>query len=391
MRKPIHICILTSAHSIEDVRVFHKIGNSFILEGYRVSWVGPNYTFFDPKDFKRDYIEYCLFPGPKRKIGRIFSLLKAYRRGLRISDVDVIYSPDPDSAFAAIWLAKKNGAKVIFDIHEMFHSAMLSHWINGPFLNIATNAIRWWITKIGAGCDLIVGVSRSVLQPYWFVSSKKMVVRNCAPTWFSDSQQPDPFENGRMKFTFMHGKANLSRGTKAVMEALNHASKKVGNLQCVMIDTFSGTSEEFNKDDFIKLMKELHLGDAVDLRQRIPMQKMPSLLQECDVGLVAYGRSLGQESLPNKLFEYMAVGLPIIAPSYSPEICRILEQEKCGVVVDFENPVEISKVMIELCNDVKGCREMGRRAREAFKKRHNWEVEVRPLLDHINQWFPIQE
>jgi len=31
---------------------------------------------------------------------------------------------------------------------------------------------------------------------------------------------------------------------------------------------------------------------------------------------------------------------------------------------------------------------MGGRAREAFIKRHNWEVEVQPLIHRIRSWFP---
>jgi len=113
---------------------------------------------------------------------------------------------------------------------------------------------------------------------------------------------------------------------------------------------------------------------------------MPAILQHCDIGLISYNRALGLESLPNKLFEYMATGLAILAPSYSEEIVRIIKQEKCGLLVDFENPQAIADAIIYLNQHKDECREMGQRARKAFIERHNWQTEIRPLINRIREW-----
>jgi glycosyltransferase involved in cell wall biosynthesis len=134
--------------------------------------------------------------------------------------------------------------------------------------------------------------------------------------------------------------------------------------------------------------RERGVDGSLDLRPGVPMQQMPDVLRACDAGLIAYGRDLGVDSLPNRLFEYMAAGIPIIAPFYAAEIARVVEGEQCGLLADFENPASVADAIVMLRSNPEMCRAMGRRARSAFLARHNWEVEVAPLLEAIRGWFP---
>jgi glycosyltransferase involved in cell wall biosynthesis len=386
MSNPIHICIITSAHPVDDVRVSHKISQAFRSKGYHVTWVGPEHASFDSDHYDRYGIEYRLFSLGKGKLGRITGYFKAYHSALAIRNVQVFYAPDPDSALAAVQLARKYNAHVIFDIHEIYHDAMLVRWLKGPVFKIARDILRRAIFEICSNSDLVVGVSRSVLEPYRATSTEKMIIRSCAPAWFAEGEPANVCADEKKTFTFMHGKAHLWRGTQVVLEALSLAKKQIQSvhLRCIMIDI--GFSDEFHQQ-----IVALDLEDIVDLRHAVPMQEIPAILRTCDAGLIAYGRKLGTDSLPNRLFEYMATGLPIIAPSYSSEICQILEIEECGLTVDFENPVAVADAMIHLCQNPQLCREMGHKSRDAFEKRHNWEVEVQPLLDRIQSWYPDLE
>ena len=109
-------------------------------------------------------------------------------------------------------------------------------------------------------------------------------------------------------------------------------------------------------------------------------------MTECDAGLIAYGRTAGSNSLPNRLFEYMAAGLPVIGPSYAKEIAAILEKERCGLTVDMENPEALAEAIVFLKMNPRDARAMGERARESFFQRHNWEDEIRPLIRRIRDW-----
>lgn len=383
---PIHICILTSAHPVDDVRVNHKIAQTFRSEGFRVTWVGPDYTLFDSRAREQNGIEYRLFPIRAGKLGRLLGYQNAYRHGLRVPNVDVFYAPDPDSAAAAVRLARKQKKHVIFDIHEVYHGAMLGKWLRGPVVKLAGAIVRRKLSTVCTRCDLVTGVSQAMLEPYQNVSTEKMVVRSCAPTWFAQAPPADVCRPGEKTFTLMHGKPNLSRGTDIVLEALSIAKRTVPGLKSIMFDKFIESVDGFGPDQFHKRVTALGVEDIVEMRAGIPIQEMPSVLRTCDIGLIAYGRKFGADSLPNRIFEYMAAGLPIIAPEYSREISQILKAEECGLLVDFESPSAVAEAIVQLHSNPSRCREMGQRAREAFEKRHNWEAEVRPLLNQIRSW-----
>lgn len=386
MNRPIHVCILTTAHPLDDVRVSNKIVQTLREEGFRVTWVGPDYAYFDHDNYNRYGIEYRLYSTNKTRFDRLFSRRKAYETGLKVTDVNVYYSPEPDSAEVAVKLAGKNGAKVIFDIHEVYHDVMLSRWVKGWAFELLRPIARKRIEKTCSKCDLVVGVSASVMEPYHNAKVEKMVIRSCAPDWFAQGQPAEVCGLDRSHLTIMHGKSTLGRGTLTVMEALSIVKKKTFALRTIMMDSFAEKTEGFGHQQFREKLHEFNIEDLVDFRIAVPMQEMPELLRACDIGLISYNRAFGLESLPNKLFEYMAVGLAILAPTYSEEIVKIINDEQCGLLVDFEKPEAIANAILYLQNHPHECREMGRRAREGFIQRHNWQAEVRPLVELIQEW-----
>lgn len=386
----IHVCILTTAHPIDDVRVNQKFARSFLAAGFRVSWVGPNHAFFELKNFKLDEIEFFLVPPNQNRIDRLLAHRRIREIAKTVPEVDVFYSPDPDAAQIAVSIAKKSHARVIFDIHEIYHGALLDRWLQGFRANTVRQYIRRWIARIASECSLVIGVSESVLTPYVTASVPSIVVRSCAPLWFSANETHDMCKAHRRTFTVMHGKSDLDRGTLKAIEAAALSYKHVPNLRIVMFESVKHMKED-DTYPLISRIKKLGVRDVIDLRPRVPMQDMPRILQECSAGLILYNSAFGQDSLPNRLFEYMASGLAIIAPFYAREIARIIESEQCGMLVDCENATDIANAIVQLSRDPQLCYEMGNRARKAYLERHNWAIEVQPVIKCIKEWCKPQK
>lgn len=387
MNTPIHICILTTAHPIDDVRVNNKFAHVFRQSGFRVSWVGPGHAFFDKMNYNRDGIEFLLMPPLNCRLDRLQASRRVRMLATSVKNVDIYYVPDPDAVPVALSLAKRNGAKVIFDIHEVYHGALLDRWLMGWHLTVVREYVRRRISLVCSQCDLVIGVSDAVLSPYITHDTNHMVIRSCAPSWFADGPVADVCGDRRSNFTVMHGKGGLQRATIEVLNAVAEAVHKSTTLR-IIIFTQGGSKNDPDIQKIKSRAHDLNIMQFLDLRKGVPMQEMPAVLRSCDVGVIAYRRDLGVDSLPNRLFEYMAIGLPIIAPIYAREIVKIIEAEKCGLLVDFEDPLNIANAIVELCQNPELCKQMGQRARESFLARHNWEVEVGPLLDKIRSWFP---
>ena len=387
MSRPIHICILTTAHPVDDVRVNAKIAAAFRRRGYRVTWVGPDHAFYDHTNYNRDGLEFVLTAPSRNRLDRLRAGSRVARLAQRVRDIDVYYTPEPDSAHLALSLAKRNGARVILDIHEVYHGTLLDRWLFGRKLTPVREWVRLRVADISKRCDLVIGVSEAVLRPYVSPWADALVIRSCAPSWFADGEPADVCGPSRRQLTLMHGKAAMIRGTAEVLRAIHLALSEGARIRVIMVDPSRNASPE--ETAAVRALADgFGLMKAMDLRRGIPVQEMPGLLRCCDVGMISYGRGFGVDSLPNRLFEYMAAGLPVLAPSYSTEIARIVEAERCGMLVDFEDPSLIASAILRLFNEPALCKEMGKRAREAFLARHNWEVEVRPLLDVIEKWFP---
>jgi len=95
--------------------------------------------------------------------------------------------------------------------------------------------------------------------------------------------------------------------------------------------------------------------------------------------------------LPNKLFEYMASGKPVVASNF-PEMRRIIEEGRCGLLVDPTDPGDIARAVLYLLEHPQEAEEMGRRGRKLVEERYNWEDmekalgEVYARLRVIGDW-----
>lgn len=376
-----HICVVTSAHPLDDVRVNSKIAASFLERGFKVSWVGPAISFYADVVDRDNRISYFLTPPLRSRFDRVMSALAVARKARGVDDVDWYYSPDPDAAAAAVKLARGSTARVLFDIHEVFHGAPIDRWLWGRRASLVRDYVHHRITRTAQRSDLVMGVSESVLRPYTHPGQPRVVVRNCAPRWFGDVIRPEGQDRKeRGVTTFMHGKALPNNGSYVVVNALARLGTERTRSRVILFPSAGPAARPFSPEVGARI-EEIGVADAVWLHEAVTHERMPNVMAQCDVGMIAYGRDLGKDSLPNRLFEYMASGVAILAPRYAVEIKRIIDAERIGLTVDFEQPGEIAAAMRWFIEHPDETRAMGVRARNAFLKRHNWDLEFDGLAD----------
>ena len=85
-------------------------------------------------------------------------------------------------------------------------------------------------------------------------------------------------------------------------------------------------------------------------------------------------------SLPNKLFQYMAAGIPVVASDF-PQVRSIVEDAGCGVVVDTTRPQAMADAIQGILEDPGAAIATGERGREAVEKKYNWWRSAEALLD----------
>ncbi|QJD78360.1 glycosyltransferase [Spirosoma rhododendri] len=84
------------------------------------------------------------------------------------------------------------------------------------------------------------------------------------------------------------------------------------------------------------------------------------------------------ESYPTKLFEYMALGLPVITANF-PLYRAIVDKHRCGLCVDATDANQIAQALQYLIKHPDDARLMGERGRRAVELEYNWESEAQKL------------
>jgi glycosyltransferase involved in cell wall biosynthesis len=121
---------------------------------------------------------------------------------------------------------------------------------------------------------------------------------------------------------------------------------------------------------------------------RVQYEELPSYTASADIGVLFYRNDCRNNyyCAPNKLYEYMMMGLPIIAPSY-PGIQKIIEGENIGRCTDPENVRQIAGVINTLAGDPELVMTMKQNCLRLSKEKYNWEREAEKLL---NRYRSIQ-
>lgn len=132
------------------------------------------------------------------------------------------------------------------------------------------------------------------------------------------------------------------------------------------------------------LQMENHLNGAVTLVGAVPHHKIPGLIQNMDVALAPYPKLKHFYFSPLKLFEYMAVGKPVVA-SNSGQIKNIIRNGEDGLLFNSGN-VKSLILQIEILRNNPHLRQtLGQKAAQKVLKNYVWEKNAQRVLDTAEQ------
>jgi len=140
------------------------------------------------------------------------------------------------------------------------------------------------------------------------------------------------------------GTLGMAHGLENVLAAAHHAREEP-NIRFL----FAGPGAV--RERLMKLADEEGLGNVVFLAPQ-PKEKVPAVWSLCDVALVHLKDSpVFAEVIPSKIFEAMAMGLPILLIAPKGEATAIVEADEAGLIVPPENPEALADAAIRLARD----------------------------------------
>ena len=125
------------------------------------------------------------------------------------------------------------------------------------------------------------------------------------------------------------------------------------------------------------------VADLVRFTGFVPFEQIQFYIAKSDLCLIPHVRSkFIDTTMPNKLFQYMLMGKPVLVSDAKP-LARIAREAACGFVFESGNP-DSAAAAIRAAYDARHDASLGERARQAVFDKYTWDRAARPLVDYYD-------
>jgi glycosyltransferase involved in cell wall biosynthesis len=356
---------LHSVHPPFDTRIFHKEAKTLVRAGYEVVLIAQH-----EKSEVVDGVKVVALPRPRNRFARIFGLTwQAFRLALR-ERADVYHFHDPELLPIGVLLKFFTRAKVIYDVHEDVPQQILTkHWIPallGRPLAEVFNAFEKLLTRV---LDAVVVATEGIAEK--FARFGPIVIHN----YPNLEMLPRPSKGcggGKGKVLVYVGGISKLRGAIEMVRALEYLNPS--------LEVYLELIGRFEPEELAKELQALPGYKRVRFLGWLPWEEAWQQAQRAVAGLVLFHPAPNHtDSLPNKLFEYMAAGLPVVASNF-PLWKEIVEGNRCGITVDPLDPKAIARAIEYLLTHPEEARRMGENGRRAVEEKYNWGKDAEKLV-----------
>ena len=356
---------MSSVHPPHDIRVFERECASLAQHGYEVALILPH-----THDQILKGVRICAVPPPR---GRLQRLLRTTGQILRIAsrlDADLYHFHDTELIPAGLWL-KLRGKRVVYDVHEDIAATVTGKTYIPTALRTPLARVIDGVERLSARCfDGIVAATPKIAGR--FRGCDVVIVQNFpAKDELRPAEAPRPYAERDANVVYV-GHMSPIRGVAEMMAAIHRLPAALG-ARLVIAGEFHPPS----------LLDEMRLSPGAERTDFLGWQsrdQVAAVLAGARVGIVLFHPDPNHlEAQPNKLFEYMSAGLPILASDF-PLWRQQVEGAGCGLVVDPLDPAKICDALRWLLEHPREAGEMGERGLAATRTQYTWDGQFAKLV-----------
>ncbi len=361
MQQKKKVCHITTVHYPFDTRIFHKECKSLLKAGYEVHLIAQH-----EKNEIIDGISITGIPKAINRKDRMLNLGKiALRKAIEIN-ADVYHFHDPELIPIGLKL-KKLGKKVIYDVHEdvprdILSKEYINDFLKGKIAKIVELYENWAAKKF----DVIITATPHIKERFKKLNPNTININNFPMK--NELYEPVNWDKRENTVCYI-GSISRVRGIVEIVNSLEY------------LDTVLHLAGPFENETLKKEVMSLKGWKKVKYYGRIDRNGVKKILSKVKVGLVVlYPMPNHIYALPNKMFEYMSAGIPIIASNF-PLWKNIVEKNKCGICVDPLKPKEIADAINFLLKNNSISEKYGITGRKLIEEQYNWEKEEKKLIE----------
>lgn len=359
MRKKI-VCHLSAVHQAHDTRILNRECGSLTKLG-KIILIARH-----PKRETIRGVDIHPFPEfPNRLLRVLLAPWVMFFMAMRIR-ADIYHVHDPELILMLRILGLFTGAKTVYDVHEHVSANVRSRPYGNQLLR--DTLARIYDTLSGffvRQFDGVVAATDEIARELHEYRSEVTVVHNYPE--IPDGLESPGFED-REKAVCYIGSLTRNRGVKELIEAT-----AIAEVPLLLGGTFSEPS-------FQQECQRLPGWKNVQALGYVSRDEFWSVLSRCRAGVVTfYPTGNYIRSMPNKLFEYMAAGLPVIASDF-PYWKQFTTDAGTGIQVPPKNPEAIAAVIARVVDDANVWRKMSENGSRLAREKFNWQTEEQTLL-----------
>jgi glycosyltransferase involved in cell wall biosynthesis len=308
---------------------------------------------------------------------------------IRENNIDLIIVRDLPMAIAGIWAGRRARIPVIFDMAEDYVSMVRDIWRKRKFQGLNLLVRNPHLAKFVARYTfkhideimVVVEEAKDVVIKGGGDSNKITLVGNTPNLQSINAAAAEPddvLQTISNHYSVIYtGGIQLGRGLQDVFRAIPKIREQIPDFKFVVVgDGYASAALK-------KLMAELGVEEHVYWLGWLPHADLPKYIKACRAGIIPHHTSDHvNTTIPNKIFDYMGCGLPVIA-SDAPPMKRIIEEEQCGKTFASGNASE-------LANAVVGTRghedEFGANGKRSVLTKYNWSIDALRLVNLVSKY-----
>lgn len=280
-------------------------------------------------------------------------------------NADVIHACDFDTLWPAIFakFIKKN--KLFYIIYDFY----ADNFTNFP--RLLTKTVAYMEKRGIMFSEALFLVDKSRYEQISGAKINKLIYIYNSPK--EDININDFNYNSNDKLTiFYAGLLDRSRGLKYILDAV----KELEFVELII----AGNGNYKNV-----IENQSKLNEKIKYLGWVDYDKVIEMSIQADVLFAFYNPKIpnNKYASPNKLFEAMMCGKPIIINSET-SASKIVNIEKCGITVDYGNIISIKDTLIQLYNNPDIRKKLGDNGRKAYDDKYSWTIMENRLLNAYN-------
>ena len=360
-----------------------------IARRYKVVLVVPKSAYIR-NEIKEVVTELVRCPFPFRSFLRhfalclfgLFSFLKRFRK------IKIIYSP-PD--YTVIWCA------LIKKLWPHFYWAA-DMW-DDPRLYIylrERNLIRKWSAKffnwlvqrvlcqadlvITIGTDLNSNLPKIMVEEFGISPSKLLWVTNGVDLeMFSPSSNASKLHS-KADFRLLYvGYIKEYLGIKVLLDAVERLVTYIPKINLTLVGFATSEDEAW----LVRAISSCNLSNHVNFRGVVPSGQIPGVIEESHVCVYPFPRHKDLDNVyPIKVYEYLAMGKPVVATALSG-VKTIIRHEYNGLIVEPENPESLKNAILLLYHDKSLYNRISENARTSVEK-YSWDAVNENVIQRVS-------